>query len=41
MPPDGKGEISYFQGDRFEVSAMTLITIETTKFLIKDIKHIE
>ena len=41
MPPDGKGDISYFEGDRFEISAMTLITIETTKFLIKDIKYIE
>jgi len=41
MPPDGKRDISYSAGDRFEVSAMTLITIETTKFLIKDIKYTE
>ena len=41
MPPDSKGGKSYFVGDRFEVSPMTLITIGSTKFLIKDIKYIE
>ena len=30
-----------FWGDHFEVSPMTLITIGSTKFLIKDIKYTE
>ena len=41
MPPDGKASKSYFRGDHFEVSPMTLITIGSTKFLIKDIKYTE
>ena len=41
MPPDGKTGKSYFWGDHFEVSPMTLITIGSTKFLIKDIKYTE
>ena len=41
MPPDGKGGKSYFGGDGFEVAPMTLITIGSTKFLIKDIKYTE
>ena len=38
MPPDGNGATTYKKGDSIEFSEMSLITINSIKFVISDIK---
>ena len=38
MPPDGSGLTTFNKGDRFEISKMTLIKIDSINFLIFNIK---
>lgn len=37
MPPNGKGLIHYNKGDEIEITAMTLIKIDTINFVISNI----
>ena len=39
MPPSGKGLTNYNKGDNIEISAMTLIKIESVNFVISNIIH--
>tara|TARA_Y100000739_G_C20540774_1_gene433464 strand:- start:547 stop:1011 length:465 start_codon:yes stop_codon:yes gene_type:complete len=39
MPPSGKGLTNYNKGDVVEISAMTLIKIESVNFVISNIIH--
>jgi hypothetical protein len=41
MPPNGNGLKTYNTGDDFEISAMTLIKVNSTNFVISDIKSNE
>ena len=39
MPPDGNGATTYMEGEVFEISGTTLITIDSLRFVIFDIDY--
>lgn len=39
MPPNGMGPINYFNGDTIVIKEMTLITIDSVKFVINNFQY--
>ena len=39
MPPDGSGAVSYKKGEIVELPVMSMIKIESTNFVISNIRY--